>query len=155
MKKSFLHLVLIVTTAHFMTACATDISSKSYSDTHVGETAHSYRATVVKIRKIQVGPDELGKSKTGALIGGAGGAIIGSSSKSIVGTGIGAIAGAVGGAYAEKALKTQTGFEITVELKNGALLTLVQGADVGFSRGEKVLIIKYKNGRSKIIKDDA
>lgn len=154
MKKSNLGLMLVLTSALFMSACATDISSQSYSDKHVGETARSYRATVVKVRKVKVGPDELGKSKAGTVIGGVGGAMIGSTTGSGLGTGVGAIAGAIGGAYAEKAMKSQTGLEITVELKNGALMTVVQGADVEFARGEKVLIMQYQKGRSKIVKDD-
>ncbi len=151
--------IFAVLGALFVSACATDISSKSYSDQHVGEAAHSYRATVVKVRKVKVGPDELGKSKTGAIVGGVGGAVIGSTMGSGTGkllmTGAGAVAGAVGGAYAEKALKTQTGLEITVELKNGAMLTVVQGTDVAFNRGEKVIVMVYKKGRSKIVKEDA
>ena len=156
MKKSIklLSFAVILASALFTSACATDISSQTYSDTHVGETARSYRGTVVKIRKVKVGPDELGKSKSGAVIGGVGGALLGGSTGSGLMTGVGAVAGAVGGAYAEKSLKTQTGLEITVELKNGALLTVVQGADVVFLRGEKVIIMDYKKGRSKIVKDD-
>jgi outer membrane lipoprotein SlyB len=152
--KKSIGILLAVIVSVFMSACATDISSNSYSDKHVGETSRSYRATVVKVRKVKVGPDELGKNKAGALLGGVGGAVIGSSTGSGLGAGIGAVAGAIGGAYAEKAMKTQVGLEITVELKNGSLLTVVQGADVDFSRGEKVIIMQNTKGRSKIVKDD-
>lgn len=147
--------VSVITSALLLSACATDISSKSYSDQHVGEAAHSYRATVVKVRKVKVAPDELGKNKTGILLGAVGGGVLGSTMGAGTGkllmTAGGAAVGAVGGAYAERSLKTQTGLEITVELKNGEMLTVVQGADVGFNPGDKVIIMVYKKGRSKIV----
>ena len=64
-------------------------------------------------------------------------------------------AGALGGAAAEKALKTQEGFEITVRLQSGALKTIVQGNDVSFSKGERVFLMIYDRGRSKVVKEEA
>ncbi|OQW46117.1 MAG: hypothetical protein A4S09_16920 [Proteobacteria bacterium SG_bin7] len=151
--------ISLAVAALFITGCATDISSQSYSDQHVGETARSYRARVVKVRQVKVGPDELGKNKTGALAGGVGGAVLGSTMGGGNGNGLmaiaGGVAGAIGGAYAEKALKTQVGLEITVELRNGKLMTVVQGSDVPFSRGERVILMSYGKGRSKIVKEEA
>ena len=156
MKKSFTLLVLALS-AVFMVGCATDINSQSYSDEHVGEASRSYRGRVLKVRKVKVGPDELGKSKAGAIAGGIGGAMIGSTmgrgTGNAIMTGVGAIAGAVGGAYAEKALKTQKAYEITVELKNEELLTVVQGTDVKFRRGEPVIVMVSQRGRSKVMKE--
>lgn len=151
--------VSLTAAALTFTGCATDISSQSYSDSHVGETARSYRATVIKVRKVKVGPDELGKNQNGALAGGLGGAMLGSTmgggnGKALM-TIAGGVAGAVGGAYAEKALKTQVGLEITVELRNGKLLTIVQGSDIAFFKGERVILMSYGKGRSKIVKEDA
>jgi outer membrane lipoprotein SlyB len=141
-----------------LTGCATDISGKSYSDEHVGETARSLPGVVVKVRRVKVGPDQLGKNKTGAVAGGLGGALLGSTMGGGRGKGLmtigGAVAGAVGGAYAEKALKTQTGLEITVKLKNGEYVTVVQGSDIGFRRGEQVFVMVYNRGRSKVVKND-
>lgn len=151
--------VLALVASLFVSGCATDISSNSYSEDHVGEAARSYQAVVVKVRQVKVGPDQLGKNKTGAVIGGIGGAVIGNQFGSGVGKGImtvgGAAAGAVGGAYAEKALRTQTALEITVQLRNGELRTIVQGNDVQFSQGERVYIMIYQRGRSKVVKLNA
>lgn len=138
------------------TGCATDISGNSYSDTHVGEASRSFRGVVVNIRAVKVSPDQLEKSQTGTMLGTVGGAAVGSQFGSGTGkllmTAGGAVAGAIGGAYAEKALKTQTGLEITVEVKGGELYTVVQGNDVAFKKGEKVLLVKYEKGRSKVVK---
>jgi len=136
--------------------CATDISSNSYSDEHVGEASRSYRGVVVHVRQVKVSPDQLEKGKTGTMFGALGGAVVGSQFGSGAGKAImtagGAVAGAVGGAYAEKALKTQTALEITVEVKGGEMYTVVQGSDVPFRKGEKVLLFKFDKGRSKVAK---
>lgn len=102
--------------------CATDISSNSYSDDSVGDVAQTEAAVVVKVRTVKVGPDQLGKSHTGAVAGGIGGALI--------------------GAAAEK------------KLKSGALRTVVQGGDVSFVKGERILLMTYAYGRSKVVKDN-
>ncbi len=159
--KNFTQILLIpiLAISLIISACATDINSNSYSDTHVGEAAKSYRGKIVKVRQVKVGPDQLEKSKTGTLAGGVGGAMLGSQfgsgSGKLLMTAGGAIAGAVGGAYAEKALKTQDALELTVELKNGELRTIVQGKNETFRKGEKVLLMIYENGRSKISKDNS
>ncbi len=160
MKKpnNVLSAIALTVTALVASGCATDISSQSYSNQHVGEMARSYRARVVKVRQVKVSPDELGKNKNGALAGGIGGAMLGSTmgggnGKTLMAI-AGGVAGAIGGAYAEKALKTQTGLEITVELRNGQLRTIVQGADVPFYKGEKVILMSYSKGRSKIVKEN-
>ncbi len=146
----------LLTVCLFASGCATDISSNSYSDAHVGEAARSYRGVVVKVRTVKVGPDQLEKSKAGTMVGGASGAAIGSQFGSGTGklimTGVGAVAGAIGGAYAEKSMKSQNALEITIELKNGDMRTVVQGADVNFSTGEAIMLMTYKKGRSKIVK---
>ena len=137
--------------------CATDISSNSYSDDSVGEVAQTEAAVVVKVRTVKVGPDQLGKSHTGAVAGGVGGAIIGSQ----IGSGFGGALATVGlagggalvGAAAEKKLKTHKGLEITVKLNSGGLRTVVQGSDVSFVKGDRILLMTYAHGRSKIVKE--
>ena len=137
------------------TGCATDMGSRSYSDDHVGEAARTYRGVIVNIREVKVGPDQLGKNRSGAVAGGLAGGLIGSrfgggSGKTLLTLG-GAVAGAVGGAFAEKALKTQKAYELVIELKNGALMTVVQGTDVQFQAGQRVLLMVSVRGRSKVV----
>ena len=141
--------------AVLMSGCATDISSKSYSEDSVGEVSNTYSGVVVKVRTVKVGPDQLSKNHTGAIAGGVGGGLIGSQ---LLGGPVATIglagAGAVGGAFAEKSLRTQQGLEITVRLASGELRTVVQGNDVAFKKGEHILLLIYAQGRSKVVKED-
>jgi outer membrane lipoprotein SlyB len=141
-----------------LSACATDISSKSYSDNTVGEVAETEAAVVLKVRTVKVAPDKLSDSHTGMIAGGIGGGLIGSQLSSGLMGSIATVglagAGATGGAMAEKSLKTQQGLEITIRLESGRLRTLVQGNDVSFKKGEHVLLLVYVHGRSKVVKED-
>ena len=160
LKKMFVMSFIVTAMGVVGSGCATDISSNSYSDQNVGEVADTYGGVVVKVRSVKVGPDQLSKHHTGALTGGVAGGLIGSK---VSGGGIGgtfatmgiAGAGAVGGAMTEKSLRTQQGFEITVRLKSGEFRTVVQGDDVEFKKGEKILLMIYIGGRSKVVKEDA
>jgi outer membrane lipoprotein SlyB len=153
--------VLVCLSIVVVSGCATDISSNSYSDDSVGEVASTEAAVVLNVRTVKVGPDQLGKSHVGIIAGGVGGALLGSQVSSGIAGGVATLglagAGAVGGAMAERSLKTQSGLEITVKLDNGKLRTLVQGSDVSFKNGEHVLLLVYAEGRSKVVKlnDDA
>ncbi len=151
MKRSSIAVLLLT----LITGCAKDLGVKHYSDRTVGEASKTYRGTVLNVTKVRVGPDELGKSKAGAIVGGVGGAVIGSrfgrGGGALAGTLIGAVAGAVGGAFAEKALKTQDALEYVVELDNKSLMSVVQGMDETFAKGERVLLMVGEKGRSRIV----
>jgi outer membrane lipoprotein SlyB len=137
--------------------CATDISSKSYSDEDVGEAAETYAGVVVKVRTVKVAPDQMGKNHTGMIAGGLAGGLIGSQVASGLGGALITVglagAGALGGAALEQKLKTQNGLEITVRLKSGEMRTIVQGTDVAFKSGEHILLMAYARGRSKVVKE--
>jgi outer membrane lipoprotein SlyB len=133
--------------------CATNISQDHYSDETVGEASKVYKGVIVDVRKVRVGPDQLGKSRTGAAMGAVGGAIAGRAigGRGAAGILIGGVAGAIGGAYAEKALKTQDALEYTIELANGDGMSVVQGTDKPLSVGQNVRVIVSSRGRSRII----
>ena len=151
-----LALALSIIAGTQLTACATDISSNSYAENHVGEAARSFRGIVVKVREVKVAPSkpQYGGALAGAGAGGLVGNQFGAGAGKDIMTAGGAVAGAVGGYYAEKHLRTQMGLEITVQMPNGELRTLVQGNDVAFRKGDRVMIMIYNRGRSKIVKDD-
>lgn len=137
-----------------LSGCATDIGGGQYSENSVGEVSQTYRATVLKIRQVKVSPDSLGKSWVGTAFGGVTGAAVANTvDASPIGS-VGLIgAGALGGAMIEKKLKTQDALEITLTLKDGDLRTVVQGNDIQFKKDEKVFLMTYYGGRSKVVKE--
>ena len=96
-----------------------------------------------------------GTSGAGTVAGGVMGYVLGSavgggSGKSIAKAG-GAIAGAAAGGTAERAATTQVGLEITVELDNGELIVVVQGADEHFDVGDSVRVITRGDGTARVV----
>ena len=145
--------------AAMLNGCARNISSNTYSDSHVGESSETLSGRIISVRNVMVGPEELGNSQAGAALGGIAGGIagyqFGGGRGQVATTGLGAIAGALAGAYAEKELKTQEGLEYIVELNNGEMRTVVQGNDVKFRPGQRVYLIVSTNGRSRIIANNS
>lgn len=140
--------------------CARQISPNVYSDKSVGETSRTYRGVIVAKRQVEVaGSDKLQDNTAGALIGGATGAVAGSAfgggRGNVAATVLGGVGGAVAGAFAQKSLESQGGFEYTVELTNGEMKTLVQGLEPSLDIGQSVLLIESVKGRSRLVPDRA
>jgi outer membrane lipoprotein SlyB len=135
--------------------CARQISSNVYSGDAVGETSSTYPGVVISARSVTVEDKEyLGDNALGIIGGGVGGAYLGSKigkgEGNTLATVGGALAGAVGGAFAEKALKTQNAMEYVVALENGESKTVVQSPEPMMGVGQKVWLMVSYQGRSRI-----
>lgn len=137
--------------------CARNISPHAYSDATVGEASRTFKGTIVSVRTVQVGPDKLENNLVGAGIGGVTGGVLGNQfgkgKGNLATTAGGAILGALAGSYAEKELKTQDAFEYVVQLQNGEMRTVVQGMDVRFNPGQRILLMVGERGRSRVVPD--
>lgn len=141
-----------------LSGCARNISANTYDARSMnGSGLISHPCTVVSVRVIAVEEgDYLEDNKTGTLMGGVAGGLagsmIGGGRGRTLATGVGALAGAVGGALAEKALKSQTGYEYVVRLQDGSLRTVVQGMDTQLQKGQAALLIEgTENSRPRLI----
>lgn len=162
MKKS-VSLALLVVTALSFTSCARQLSSNVYSEGTVGEACKTYPGVIISAREVTVeGGDSLGDNTAGIIGGGIGGAVLGSmvgkGSGNTLATLAGAGLGAVGGAYAEKALKSQQAMEYVVSLENGEAKTVVQGLDPRLAVGQNVYLMITEmvsnhgaTGRSRVV----
>ena len=158
MKKIALLSSLLCCGVLLLPGCARNISANSYDARALnGSGMVSHLCTVIKVRTVSVEEgDYLENNQAGmamgAIAGGLAGNMIGGGRGRVLATGIGAVGGAVGGAYAEKALKSQTGYEYIVRLKNGTLRTIVQGTDTYLQPGQEALLIEgTRNSRPRLI----
>lgn len=135
--------------------CARNISSGAHDSSTLGEAEQILDGTVESLAVVDVNEGErLEDNKTGALMGAAGGAAIGN----LVGGGrgktastvLGALAGGVGGAMAERSMKSQTGLRYVVRLDRGGKLSVVQGTDNRCSVGQRVYVHISSRGRSRV-----
>ena len=158
MINKILALLCVTATSVSLVGCARQISSSVYSDSSVGETSATYRGIVINKRRVEVaGADKLEDNATGAILGTATGSVVGSAfgggNGAVATTILGGVGGAVAGAFAQKALESQDGFEYVVELKNGEMRTLVQGVEPSLNVGQQVLLMVSFTGRSRIVPD--
>ena len=141
-----------------LSGCARNISANSYDARALnGRGMISYPCKVIRVRTVMVEEgDYLEDNKTGMLLGGVAGGLagnmIGGGRGRTLATGLGALAGVAGGAYAEKALKSQQAYEYTVQMANGSMRTVVQGMDTYLQPGQDALLIEgTKNSRPRLI----
>ncbi len=158
MKKIIVLSSLLCCGVLLISGCARNISANSYDARALsGKGMVSYPCTIVKVRTISVEEGDYLENNTagiamGGIAGGLAGNMIGGGRGRALATGIGALAGAAGGAYAEKALKTQNGYEYVVQLKNGTLRTVIQGTDTYLQPGQEALLIEgTRNSRPRLI----
>lgn len=133
------------------TGCA-NISGNAYKADETRSAQTVQYGTVRSVRQVQVDGDTDGTvgAVGGGVVGGVLGHLVGGGSGRTVGAVVGALAGAGLGYAGEKAVTTQTGLEIEVELDNGQILSVVQGADQVFSAGERVRVLRADNGRARV-----
>ncbi len=148
-----------VLSAANLTGCAPKIGGSDYSVAGSGEISDTKRGIIIGKRVVTINakdPEHQNDPGAGALAGGLGGAVagsnIGNGNGAVAATALGAIAGAVAGHFAEQKLTEQQGFEYQVELDNGQILTLAQGADLDMPVGQRVLVITpIKSGNTTTI----
>lgn len=135
--------------------CSRNIASNNYSSASVGEAMTTYAGSIVSVRKVQIQEgekltDNVAGGVVGGLVGGVGGNMLGKGKGNIATTVGGALLGAAAGAAAQRALSEQEGFEYTVKLDSGSMLTVVQGVDTALAVGQRVLVQVSKN-RSRVV----
>lgn len=125
---------------HYSRAEARNVQQVSYG------TIDELRLVVIEGTKTQIGP------AVGAIIGGIAGRELGDGRGRDVGKVVGAVGGGAAGAVAEEALTRRQGVEITVTMRNGSTIAVVQEIDpkVDLHVGDRVKVLR-SNGKARII----
>ena len=157
--KKILMLSAAVLSAVNLTGCAPKIGGSDYSVAGSGEVSDTQRGRIIGKRIVNINardPEHQNDPGLGVAGGGIGGALLGSQvgqgRGAVAGTAVGALAGMVAGHFAEKSLTEQQGFEYQVDLDNGQILTLAQGADPELHVGQRVFVVTpIKSGNTTTI----
>jgi outer membrane lipoprotein SlyB len=136
-----------------ITACATPSSPDVYSRNDAMKAWSVAGGEVVDIHAVQIdGTHSAVGTAGGGYVGYEVGRSIGHGSGRAVAGAVGTVAGAVAGRAAETAVTRQSGLQITVRLDGGETIAIVQSADVGFSTGERVKVLRRGNGQARVTK---
>lgn len=144
------NIILLIIGTTLLTSCVARFSSDVYSPRQVGEVSMTYPGCVVSMRQVCIQNRSDG---AGVVAGGIAGGVIGSAVGGgyFAPTALGAIAGATMGSLIENDARHGWGLEYVVQLDNGQLMTIVQGHDRFFERGQPVYVLVSPSGRSRII----
>jgi outer membrane lipoprotein SlyB len=144
--------VCFVACVLLVSGCSNDYSGNTYDGRAVGEVSRTDIGTIISMRRVSIKPDS-GDLGAGALLGGTAGALAGSmfgrGGGKLLGAGVGAIAGGVAGNAIQN--RSQDGFEYTIKLENGTIITISQGTTPALSVGQNVLVINSNKGRSRVV----
>ena len=136
-----------------ITACATPSSPTVYSRSDAMKAWNVAGGEVVDIQPVQIdGTHSVVGTAGGGYVGYEVGRSIGHGSEGAIAGAVGSVAGAVAGRAVETAATRQSGLQITVRLDGGETVAIVQSADVGFSTGERVKVLRRGNGQARVTK---
>ncbi|MEZ5450812.1 MAG: hypothetical protein R3E89_18215 [Thiolinea sp.] len=154
MKKYYQRLLLVLllpTSAAWLSGCSVAPASSVYSTTQAGTLQDVKFGTVISVRNIMI---EHNSSETGqvagGIIGGVAGSEVGEGKGKIVGSVAGAVAGGAIGGIIDRAIQAKPGYEITIQLQDGRTVAVAQLADEPFRPGDSVKIITAANGKSRV-----
>jgi outer membrane lipoprotein SlyB len=152
-KKTLMIVLFLVLVSGLATSCVSSRSAQVYSRDQALQEMRVNYGTVQSVRAVQI---EGTKSGIGAVGGGVTGGVLGSmvggGRGRVLGAVVGALGGAAVGAVAEEGLTKKNALEITVELDTGEILSVVQEADLQFSPGERVRVLRANDGTSRVQK---
>jgi outer membrane lipoprotein SlyB len=155
--KNKLIITSVVAASVLLSACAPKLGGNDYSASSVGEMSQTYKGVIVSMRKVAINAGDASTPGVGALAGGLAGGALGQAAGGGRGRVITTVGGALLGAFAGHAVGQaatgQDGFEYSVKLANGDLVTVSQGADPVLAVGQSVLVIKSDRGRSRVVAD--
>lgn len=131
-----------------LTGCMPSLSPDTYNAYGANQVNPAVKGVVTSVRVVKM---EGTNSGVGTLGGGAAGAIAGST----IGAGRGSILAAVGGGLlgaglgyaAEKRLTCQQGLEYVIRTCGGQYLTIVQGCNPTFQKGQHVMVLYGEKSR--------
>ena len=135
--------------------CAPRVGGSDYDSSTVRTAQSVAYGTVSDVRVIRISDDSGANEAIGTIGGGVVGGVLGN----MIGGGTGRTLATVGGAvlgagagYAGgKALGTQDGYEVTVDLDSGGSIVVTQGADIEFSRGQRVKVISGGGAPARVV----
>lgn len=146
--------ILLTLNALLLTSCVREIHSDVYTSRQIGEVSTTYPGIIRNIRYVSIQQgDQLDDNGLGIVGGGLAGGVIGNAAGRghLAPTVFGAIAGAVTGSLIEQKAREQTGYEYTIELYTGGLITVVQGKDQYLGIGQPVFVMMSPSGRSRVV----
>jgi outer membrane lipoprotein SlyB len=152
-KKTLMLVLFLALVSGLATSCVSSRSAQVYSRDQALQEMRVNYGTVQSVRSVQMEGTQSGVGAVaGGVTGGVLGSMVGGGRGQVLGAVVGALGGAAVGAVAEEGVTKKNALEITVELDTGEILSVVQEADLQFSPGERVRVLRANDGTSRVQK---
>ena len=143
---------LTVATALALAGCASSMSGDVYSRDQARKVQRVDEGEIILVREVMIEGTRSGLGViAGGVVGGVMGSMVGGGKGKTLATVGGALAGGGAGAAAEEAATRQKGLEITVQLENGEVVSVVQAADREYLVGDEVKVLRNPDGTARVI----
>ena len=129
-------------------------ASQNYIDDETNRRMQISYGTIVDLQAVQIDSDTNAIGKiAGGLLGGIAGSSVGGGRGSSAAAVAGAVVGGLIGNKAEALYSKANGVQVTIQLANGQLQSIVQevNPNVHFNKGDHVKIISDSSGKVRII----
>lgn len=149
-RPGFFFIIGLLAALTFSTGCASN-SGSSYKPDEARVAQSVQTGTITHIGRATIEQDS---SFLGPIIGGVVGGVLGSTFGAGTGRTLAILGGAAGGALAgsmvDKQIQTENALEISIQLDNGQIISVVQAEDDLYVVGDKVRVVSGANGRSRV-----
>jgi outer membrane lipoprotein SlyB len=145
-------IVLLCVVVMGIVGCGPAHSSNVYSRGEAGKVQTVQEGEVLYVREVTI---EGSKSPAGAIAGGilgyaVGNTIGGGSGKTLARAG-GTVGGAAAGSAVQEKATREVGLEITVQLENSQVISVVQSPDETFDEGDRVRVLQRPDGTARVM----
>jgi len=137
-----LKFLLILPLCLFVVACGSNPSATTYSRDLALSVQQVQFGTIVSVRQVQIEGTQSGVGATaGTVIGGVAGSGVGGGRGSAIAAVVAGVAGGLIGDKVENAATKKAGLELTVQMDNGGIISVVQQAEEYFQAGDRVRLL--------------
>ena len=137
--------LLIIPLCLFLVACSSNPSATTSSRDQTLTVQQVQFGTVLAVLNVNIEGTKSGVGTVaGGVIGGIAGSGVGHGRGSAIAAVIGGVAGGLIGDKIENAATKKAGLELTVELDNGNIISIVQQAEEAFEVGDQVRLLTHQ-----------
>jgi outer membrane lipoprotein SlyB len=145
-------IILLGVVAVGLIGCGPAHSSHVYSRSEAGQVQTVQEGEVLYVRQVTIeGSTSPAGAIGGGILGYAVGNTIGGGSGKTLARAAGTVGGAAAGSAVQKKATQEVALEITVQLDNDQVISVVQSADETFDEGDRVRVLQRPDGTARVM----
>jgi outer membrane lipoprotein SlyB len=137
-----LSVFFVIPLCFFVVACASNPSAVIYTRDQAMVVQQVKFGTILSVQQVNIEGAQSGVgAAAGAVVGGIAGSSVGDGRGSAVAAVLGSVAGGMLGSKIENSISKKSGVELSVELDDGQIISVVQEGEEAFMVGDRVRLL--------------